>query len=100
MVNVTLTANEDLVAKARAYAQARNTTLNQLVRDYLQRLTGQLDPQQAAEEFADGDVDVARIADGSSSIDARPTPGPEARGQHEDVSRHEPDRLRQRLAGS
>lgn len=53
MVNVTLTADEDLLGKARAYAQARNTTLNQLVRDYLQRLTGQLDPEQAAEEFAE-----------------------------------------------
>ena len=53
MVNITLSAEEDLVAKARAYAQTRNTTLNQLIRDYLGRLTGQIDPQQAAEEFAD-----------------------------------------------
>jgi hypothetical protein len=53
MVNVTLTADEGLVAKARAYAQARNTTLNQLVRDYLQRLTGRIDPERAAEEFAE-----------------------------------------------
>jgi hypothetical protein len=53
MVNITLTADKDVVAKARVYAQARNTTLNQLVRDYLQRLTGKLDPQEAAEEFAE-----------------------------------------------
>jgi hypothetical protein len=52
MVNITLSAEDDLVAKARAYAQTRNTTLNQLIRDYLGRLTGQIDPQQAAEEFA------------------------------------------------
>ncbi|MGA2031243.1 MAG: DUF6364 family protein [Thermoguttaceae bacterium] len=52
MVNITLSAEDDLVAKARAYAQARNTTVNQLIRDYLGRLTGQIDPQQAAEEFA------------------------------------------------
>ena len=52
MVNVTLTADEKLVARARAYAVAHNTTLNQLVRDYLGRLTGQLDLQQAAAEFA------------------------------------------------
>jgi hypothetical protein len=53
MVNITLSADEDLIAKARAYAQARNTTLNQLVRDYLRRVTGQIDPQRAAEEFAE-----------------------------------------------
>jgi hypothetical protein len=53
MVNITLSAEDDLVAKARAYAQTRNTTVNQLIRDYLGRLTGQMDPQQAAEEFAE-----------------------------------------------
>ena len=53
MVNITLSADEDLIAKARAYAQARNTTLNQLVRDYLRRVTGQIDPQRAADEFAE-----------------------------------------------
>ncbi len=53
MVNITLSADEDLVAKAREYAQTRNTTVNQLIRDYLRRLTGQIDPQQAAEEFAE-----------------------------------------------
>ncbi|MGD0899482.1 MAG: DUF6364 family protein [Thermoguttaceae bacterium] len=53
MVNITLSAEDDLVAKARAYAQTHNTTLNQLIRDYLGRVTGQVNPQQAAEEFAD-----------------------------------------------
>ena len=51
MVNITLSAEDDLIANARAYAQARNTTVNQLIRDYLGRLTGQMDPQQAADEF-------------------------------------------------
>ncbi len=53
MVNITLSAEEKLVANARAYAQARNTTVNQLIRDYLGRLTGQIDPRRAAEEFAE-----------------------------------------------
>jgi hypothetical protein len=53
MANVTLTADDDLLAKARAYAQVRKTTLNQLIRDYLTRLTGQIAPEQAAEEFAE-----------------------------------------------
>ena len=51
MVNITLSAEDDLIARARAYAQTRNTTVNQLIRDYLGRLTGQMDPQQAADEF-------------------------------------------------
>jgi hypothetical protein len=62
VVNITLSAEEDLVSKARAYAQTRNTTVNQLIRDYLGRLTGQLDPQQAAEEFAE----IARNRGGCS----------------------------------
>ena len=52
MANITLTADEHLLAKARAYAHARKTTLNQLIRDHLAQLTGQLDPPRAAEEFA------------------------------------------------
>lgn len=52
MVNLTLTADEELVAK-RGLMQTRKTTLNQLIRDYLTRLTGQMDPQRAAEEFAE-----------------------------------------------
>ena len=51
MVNIALSAEDDLVAEARAYAQTRNTTLNQLIRDYLGRLTGRIDPQQAAAEI-------------------------------------------------
>ena len=35
MRNITLSANEDLIMKARAYAHQCNTTLNQLIRDLL-----------------------------------------------------------------
>ncbi len=51
-MNITLSADEALIAKARAYAQTRNTTLNQLIRDYLERITGKLDGPEAAKEFA------------------------------------------------
>jgi hypothetical protein len=51
-MNLTLTADAELIAKARQYAQARHTTLNQLVRDYLNRVTGQPDAEEAAAEFA------------------------------------------------
>jgi hypothetical protein len=77
MANITLSADEDLIAKVRAYAQARNTTLDQLVRDYLQRVTGQIDPQQAAEEFAElarsrpGRSDEGYVFD-RSALHARP----------------------------
>ena len=65
MKNITLSADEDLIASARAYAQARNTTLNQLIRDYLARITGQLDVEEAAQEFAA----LARSRPGRSQSD-------------------------------
>jgi len=52
-MNITLTAHEDLIAKAREYAVAHNTTLNQLIRDHLERLVGLPDGEQVAAEFAD-----------------------------------------------
>ena len=61
-MNITLSADEKLVAKAREYAQAHNTTLNQLIRDYLERITGHLDPEQAAEGF----IKLARMCPGCS----------------------------------
>jgi hypothetical protein len=50
-MNVTLSADEKLVAKARAYARAHNTTLNQIIREYMERLTGRLSGAEAAREF-------------------------------------------------
>jgi hypothetical protein len=51
MKNLTLSADEKLIANARAYAQAHGTTLNDLIRDYLKAVTGQRDPKEVAEEF-------------------------------------------------
>ena len=64
-MNFTLSIDDDLIAKAMAYAQARDMTLNQLVRDYLQRVTGKIDPRRAAEEFAE----LARSQPGRSDED-------------------------------
>ena len=61
-MNITLSADEELIAKARAYAHAHRTTLNQLLRDYMARLTGLLGPAAAADEF----VRVARTHAGRS----------------------------------
>jgi hypothetical protein len=61
-MNITLSADEKLIARARKYAEAHDTTLNQLIRDYMERITGGLDPEQAAREF----VEIARTHAGRS----------------------------------
>jgi hypothetical protein len=38
MKNITLSADEAALAQARQYAKAHNTTLNQLIRDYIQEI--------------------------------------------------------------
>ena len=52
MKNITLSADENLIASARAYAQAHGTTLNDLIRDYLAVLANLRDPKEVAKEFA------------------------------------------------
>lgn len=51
LMNVTLSIDEQLVARARKKAEAMGKSLNQLVRDYLQRIAGGDDPQRSIEEF-------------------------------------------------
>ena len=46
--NLTLTLDEDLLRAARKTALDRNTSVNQLVREYLARLVSEADQQQAA----------------------------------------------------
>jgi hypothetical protein len=50
-MNVTLSIDEQLVARARKKADALGKSLNQLVRDYLQRLVGGDDPEKSIAEF-------------------------------------------------
>jgi len=50
-VNVTLAIDDQLVARARRFAQRRGTTLNQLVRDHLERLTAGTTSPTVVEEF-------------------------------------------------
>lgn len=50
-MNITLSADAALLEMARKYASARNTTVNQLVRDYLARLVGETSAEEAAAEF-------------------------------------------------
>ena len=51
LMNVTLSIDEQTVARARKKAEALGKSLNQLIRDYLQKLVGSDDPEQSIEEF-------------------------------------------------
>jgi len=50
-VNVTLSIDEQLVARARKKARVLGKSLNELIRDYLQKLAGGDDPERSIEEF-------------------------------------------------
>jgi hypothetical protein len=50
-VNITLSIEEQIVERARKRADALGKSLNQLVRDYLQRLAGGDDFERSLEEF-------------------------------------------------
>jgi hypothetical protein len=49
-MNVTLSIDERVVARARKRAEALGKSLNQLIRDYLQTLADD-DPERSIEEF-------------------------------------------------
>ena len=50
-VNVTLSIDDQLVARARKKAKALGKSLNQLIRDYLQTVAGGDDAERSIEEF-------------------------------------------------
>ncbi|VAX09662.1 hypothetical protein MNBD_GAMMA26-1135 [hydrothermal vent metagenome] len=66
-MNITLSADTELIKKGREYAKAHNTSLNQLIRDYLLRLTGECEAEKAADEF----VHIASTMSGQSDSDFR-----------------------------
>jgi hypothetical protein len=51
MKNITLSADEHLIRRAREQARARQTTLNQLFRDWLQRVANQEQRTQEMESL-------------------------------------------------
>jgi hypothetical protein len=51
MKNITLSAPDEIIERARIYAKSHNTTLNQLMRDYLKKCIDQFEREAAAEEF-------------------------------------------------
>ncbi len=50
-MNITLSADEDLVRSTRRYARQKHTTLNNLLRQYMQSVTRQDCAARNAEEF-------------------------------------------------
>jgi hypothetical protein len=50
-MNLTLSVDDQVVSKARKKAEVLGKSLNQLIRDYLQKLAGGDDPQRSIEEF-------------------------------------------------
>jgi len=50
-VNVTLSIDDEVLREARRRAEAMGTSVNQLVRDYLEAFAGKRDPGADAEEL-------------------------------------------------
>jgi len=50
-MNLTLSVDDRLIRQARKMAEARGTSLNQLIREYLEELTSQSDPEAEIEEL-------------------------------------------------
>jgi hypothetical protein len=50
-MNVTLSIDEKLLARARELAHQRGTSVNQLIRDYLERLTGRSEPSDVMKQL-------------------------------------------------
>jgi hypothetical protein len=50
-VNVTLSVDDEVVRLARQRAEALGTSVNQLIREYLEVLAGKSDPAANASEF-------------------------------------------------
>ncbi len=62
LMNLTLSVNDEVVLKARKRAEQLGTSVNQLVREYLEELAGKTDPTRDAEEFER----LSRISQGNS----------------------------------
>ncbi len=50
-MNLTLSADEELIQKMRNHAAQQGSSLNQMIRDYMEEVTGSTDLDQNADEF-------------------------------------------------
>jgi hypothetical protein len=61
-MNVTLSIDNEVIQRARRRAEVLGTSLNQLVREYLEQLVGKADSHEDAAEFEK----LSRLAQGDS----------------------------------
>ncbi len=61
-MNLTLSVDDGVIQEARRHAEAMGTSVNQLVREYLEQFAGKTDPQADAAEFER----LSRAAQGNS----------------------------------
>ena len=61
-MNVTLSIDDDVLQRARKKAEAMGTSVNQMIRDYLEQLSGKSDSARDAAEFEE----LSRAAGGHS----------------------------------
>ena len=61
-MNITLSIDEDVVLRARRRAEIYGTSVNQLVREYLEQLAGKSDPEEDSLEFEH----LSKVAQGDS----------------------------------
>jgi hypothetical protein len=61
-MNITLSVDDEVIRRARQKAEVLGTSVNQLVRDYLEQLTGTSDRVANAAEFAR----LSRLSHGDS----------------------------------
>ena len=62
-MNITLSIDDEVIHRARRRADVLGTSVNQLVREYLEQLAGKTDPNEDAAEFEK----LSRLAKGNSS---------------------------------
>jgi len=61
-MDLALSVDDEVLAEARRRAEQLGTSVNQLVREYLEQLAGRVDPERDAEEFER----LSRLARGDS----------------------------------
>lgn len=61
-MNVTLSIDDEVIRRARTRAEALGTSVNQLIRDYLEQFAGKSDANEDAAEFDR----LSRLAQGDS----------------------------------
>jgi len=50
-MNVTLSVDDEIVDRARRRAEAQGTSMNQMVREFLEQVAGKSEPEADAAEF-------------------------------------------------